>query len=192
MEIKEITVLVHPDHTQRRSGYLYRSPWQEELRRRWDFRVEKLEKNSNGILIYFSDIITEMLQKYFNDSLEPPKLDKEELDRIKRYRQVLGDRFFLFGHNDHPETSDFNCLFRERGMTISVNNVELTMTAMGEWYEGCVNAWGQEVKAALGILDENYYLDRRRSFSLWEDSSTLSRWMKEDARQRRATERVRI
>lgn len=83
-------------------------------------------------------------------------LRDEELKRIKRYRNLLQDRFLQFTREDYPNGFLFEREFNSRGFTYDPNNVHIS--AYGEIFEACVQEWGSELASELHVPHSNLTL----------------------------------
>lgn len=154
MLIKRIDILIHPDYYQMGVPYLPFNERQLELRSIWSERIESIIRSEESMLLHFSYLSRKRLFSGIADiSLLDNKVEKEEVNRVKRCLNLLGKRFIPFGFLEIPDEDDFKRLFKEHNIAYDPSDTKIRV--YGEIFEVCVRAWGYQVGLALGIPDMN-------------------------------------
>jgi hypothetical protein len=161
IEIKQIDVLVHPDYhliwEDTESGFNA----QQSLRARWDSRIVNLAKDGDGILFYYSGIPLSPHILYEGITINED-LKKEEQLRLRRYQDLLGDRFICFSSPwEEPNAEFLQSLLKKRGLKYRPSSTLLT--AYGEYLDLCVISWQEATGEALFIPYKNYSVDANLS-----------------------------
>ncbi len=149
-KITSVNVLVHPDFDAREhftdSSEL--SPTQLDLRSRWEERVRQIAEQDDAILIYLTALSPEVSRRVLDDEdLIPNSLIKDEVQRIKRWGNILGNRFVLFHEDDEITHGKFNELTRGEFIV----DQEAQLVSFGEYGDLCASGFVQKYKKALGI-----------------------------------------
>lgn len=167
MEITSIDILVHPRYVQRRRGSRSHElrQIQIDVAERWDERVHELAQQRDAILLYFSTMRLgdEPIEKYITGELPVEERDNEDLERIKQYKNLLGERLFVFQGDWLPYGDMLYEAITSRGFSLSPY---VEVRAYGELYDACVQAWGEVVVEELEIPRKRLVLNRDLSLSL--------------------------
>ena len=182
MEIRQIDVLVHPDFYQINTPNLPLHPRQKELRKKWEERINSLVRQEGAMLIYFSNIPRDRLNEALNGETNIlNKIEREDIERIRRYREELGKRFVLFSKLELPSKHRLEEIFRERGLTYRPDQVKIY--PYGEVFEACVTAWGYHTKRELNIPDANYNFYTEEMSLTFADTKKINAWRKRHERE---------
>lgn len=141
--------MIHPNHVALTiAADLPTHKIEEELRISWWERAQLISQNKNGILIEFSTLVFdhhpfEVLEYIGNDEL----FDKIQLEvlRVNQFKEMLGDKYFLFGNQFDPKDIDLLNILKDRNFQLSQ---EPTILGYGQYLEACVDTW------TLGLVDE--------------------------------------
>lgn len=153
-EINQFDVLVHPDFHLRWVEKPVLSASHIRRRQRWDQRVVELKRNNQAVLLHFSSF----LQLYGVSGVIDRgnnKIYKDELERIRRYKDQLGNRYLLFAGNERPLFETLQRILIIRGLSYDPQNSVLY--AYGEYYPRCVEGWRKHLVKELGIADVNHH-----------------------------------
>lgn len=149
-----IDIAVHPFFVGRFQPELYRTPFYRDLINRWNGRFQELAQDSGSILVYFSIL----------DSIKianPRQIQNEalELARIRALQARLGNRMIAFEDGRFSACDLLLSRLAERHVLWIPR--EVTISAYGEYTDGCVKLWGDRVKTLLGAGGRNF--DYRRA-----------------------------
>jgi len=173
MLIKQIDILVHPDFNQMNVPNLPLHELQLVVREKWEQRFNILKDQDNAILIYFSTLYLDEIEKRLEDpSAILDKIECEEIYRIKSLKEMLGSRFILFGWFWPPESE----IIVNKFSSLDFNYIpeETKIYAYGEIFEMCVTGWSISTANSLGIPRSNIKLSREESLTN-NDSREISR-----------------
>ena len=153
-EIKSVNLLVHPDYSQAYGG---RPTTFGDLirRRRWDSRTVGTAMDPGSILLYFSVFTANNVHSMPPIHSLSDQLRRIDSDRIRRYSEILGDRFFLFPADLLPLRKELNKKFRKKGF--SYDPTSMRLTAYGEYFDACVLVWGTHIQDELRIPSTNFH-----------------------------------
>lgn len=161
--ITQIDVLVHPEYNRLRLAKELPIPLgeQDALRQRWFERGIMLSHNANSLLIHHSLFIDHFPgigdgSKTFIKTHDRPDLWALETERIRNFKMLLGDRYILFGAYHYPSSAELAGLLESREMAIDPDKARVL--AYGEYYERCVNYWGENI--ATSTLARNRWAGR--------------------------------
>jgi len=156
VQIKNIEILVHPNCCQIYTPNLPLHDRQRDLLDIWNARVEAILKDKESILIYYSFLPNSCLDTLAN-----------------KYSQILKDRFIPFNFMDTLNKSEFNELFKSRGITYS--SIDTKIIVYGEIFEQCVFANGWQTQLGLNIPNSNIQYCKENSLT-YQDSIIIDRW----------------
>ena len=174
MLIKQIDILVHPDYSQMPfpSWPLHES--QLVLREKWAERFKLLEKQADSILIYFSYLTISKIDQGLEDlSTITNKIEREDIERIKKVKTMLGNRLIVFGWLAMPNFESFDKIFSSRGF--SYVPAETKINAYGEILRKCVWANANSVAQSLDIPSSNIEYNLEKSLTS-DGSQEILNW----------------
>lgn len=174
MHIKLINIFVHPDYYQMSVPYFPLHERQLILREKWEQRIELLKDREDNILLYFSYMTTGKLNQGLKDlSTISNKIEREEIERIKRCMAKLGNRIILFSLFAIPTSEDLTKIFTQYNFTY--NPEEVKVHAYGEIFEVCMTAWSSDTALNLGIPYSNIEYSREESLTN-ADCREIDKW----------------
>lgn len=173
--ISTVHVLVHPDYNARNDthAHLGLHPIQKDLRASWEGQAITISKSPCELLVYISAFGIDKLR---NDSTKVTDRDvilEDDLDRIRRFSDLLGDRLVILPNDFHAVVGLFNKAVKRNNLTFDTDSLQVR--AFGEYYEGCVKTWGNLISKALGVSDERYSTERELSFQTGS-MKTVNEW----------------
>lgn len=148
--IERFDALIHPDYA---STIYISSPKEAELRKSWDRRVGLLAIRDDSVLLYHSAFPFDPRCSDEQGDNYPKDAVTRELERREKYGSLLRERFFLYGMIDMPNSAGLRYELAERGFTYNPDRAKLT--AYGEYYEYCVEAWMRTIQHSLGLGNKN-------------------------------------
>jgi len=164
MLIKQIDILVHPDFNQMSVPNFPLHKLQLTVREKWEQRFSLIKERNDAILIYFSILTLDEIKKRLED---PPaildKIECEEIYRIKSLKEMLGNRFILFGWFFPPSSEIIVKTLTSLGFTVVPE--ETKVCSYGEIFEFCVWAWGNRVACVFDIPYSNIEFSREKSLT---------------------------
>lgn len=176
MRIKKIVALIHPDYVFKmvNSGLMSKNEAQLELNRKWEEKMEEVASSKDSIMLYFSPILDEdeANAHLINLQKENDQFIVSIFEQIRHYREILGNRLFVFWGQIKPTSEELKRLFAAQNIEL---DDELQLEAYGEVFEDCVDKWGNHLKKELGITDEN--------FTMLQDMSLTDEILKELTRE---------
>lgn len=172
--IKQIDILVHPDFNQMNVPNLPLHELQLAVREKWEQRFNLLKDRNDAILIYFSILTLDEIEKRLEDpSAILDKIECEEIYRIKSLKETLGNRFILFEWFWPPERE----IIRNKISSLGFNYIpeETKIYAYGEILEMCVTGWSIHIASSLRIPRSNIKLSREESLTN-NDGNKIFNW----------------
>ncbi|MBU4274968.1 hypothetical protein KKE19_04120 [Patescibacteria group bacterium] len=164
MLIKQIDILVHPDFSQMPVPNWPLHESQLVLRKKWEERFELLEKQEDAILLYFSYLTINEVDRGLEDlSTITNKIKRDEIERIKKVKAMLGNRIIVFGWLAMPNFESFDKIFTSCGFTYVPK--ETKIHAYGEILGMCVWANANNVAQSLGIPNSNIEYNLEKSLT---------------------------
>lgn len=153
-QIRQFDVLVHPDF------HLSWTPrpiltTQHNLRRLgWDARTSSLAFDPQVVMFYFSTFVRlepDTNKPYVDRGVNEVYRDDQE--RIKKYKDQLGERFFLFAGSQRLSGWGLERILTARGFSYDPDAANLY--AYGEYLDACVDSWGNYLTKALKLQESN-------------------------------------
>jgi len=174
MLVKQIDILVHPDFNQMNVPNFPLHKLQLAVREKWEQRFSLIKERNDAILIYFSILTLDEIEKRLEEpSAILDKIECEDIYRIKSLKEMLSNRFILFGWFFPPSSEIIVKTFTSLDFTVVPE--ETKVCSYGEIFEFCVWAWGNRVATSLDILSRNIIFSRDDSLTN-DDSGKISRW----------------
>jgi hypothetical protein len=174
MHVSQIDILVHPDFYQMDTPELPLHSRQIELRKKWDERIKELQKNDEAILIYFSNIPEEKLKQVMKgEAIITNGIERDDLGRIERYKELLGERFILYSKMV-PNDGEIKRTFDEKGMTYKADTTKIY--PYGEALEACVTAYSWHIKEELQIPNRNFNFNTEDMSLTFADTKEIDIW----------------
>ena len=173
--ISEVNFLIHPDYSFYLDPYpelgLY--PLQSSLRDAWEAKADELVDRPESVLFYLTFLHDHNFQKVVRGEAPLTMPIREDLERIKSFRDRLGERFIFLPNGTQVTSELVTQVFGERAFRYRPS--ETKVFVFGEYLELCVKNWGGQLRDALQIPEENYELVSELSFST-EDYHAYYEW----------------
>ncbi len=104
------------------------------------------------MLLYYSALTSVPISSNRSDYFG--RFGEQELKRIKEFRRFFGQQAVIIGGAHIPPQEEVKADIARHKIIFNPNVVK--MTAYGELMDYCVDVWGNAVKRALQIPDNNY------------------------------------
>lgn len=161
--ITQFNVLIHPDYHAMnvKPPQINLYPLQTHLRSMWEKRAQFIRKDPSLMLIYISSLDQKELSLGLQNpsALENP-VQLVDIERIKRFQELLGDRFNLIA-NQAPITREL-LVSQADQEPVSYDPENSKLFAFGEYFGGqytCVERLGGIVQKKLDIPWVTYLTD---------------------------------
>lgn len=157
--IEHMEVLVHPEYNQLDPQRALSSTEQDQYRKAWHERCLSIKDSPHQVLLYFSSFLYQ--HKQFEPQLRQTRfintkhdIFETEKQRIRDFRDSLGNRFFLFPQNYLPDAFTLERTLAQRDLfTDSEGGTSLAV--YGELHDRCVKLWAEAFKQAIGYPENN-------------------------------------
>jgi len=174
MLIKQIDILVHPDYYQMSVPNLPLHERQLVLREKWEQRIDLLKERQDTILLHFSYMATRLLKQGLQDlSTISNRVERDEIERIKRSMAKLGNRFIWFGWFVIPDSDLFEELFKSRDLIYIPDKTKIR--GYGEIFKMCMGSSVYDTALSLDIPSSNVKCYRKESLTN-SDCTEINKW----------------